>query len=93
MTRRFTLALDLMGRHVMDSPRLVPETFHAQDGTSEFPDIRFDKGASFDLLDGAVGAKVNVGGRLLIDANLLFRLNDAGLRDQFTPLLGIEYSF
>lgn len=92
VTSRFTIAVDLVGRHVMDSPRLVAETFRAQNG-SEFPDIGFDQGASFDVLDGSVGAKLNVGGRLLIDANVVVKLNDAGLRDRFTPLLGIEYSF
>jgi hypothetical protein len=93
VTPRFTLALDLVGRHVMDSPRLLDGTFRAQDGRSEFPDISFEQGSTFDLLDGAVGAKLNVGGQLLIDANVVFRLNDAGLRDRFTPLLGIEYTF
>ena len=29
----------------------------------------------------------------LIDFNALFSLDDAGLRDTFTPLIGVEYSF
>jgi hypothetical protein len=32
-------------------------------------------------------------GRLLIDFNLLFKLDSAGLRDTVTPLFGIEYAF
>jgi hypothetical protein len=37
--------------------------------------------------------KINVGGRLLVNANLLVRLNDVGLRDKVSPLVGIEYAF
>jgi len=30
---------------------------------------------------------------LLLDANVLFALDDHGIRDKVTPLLGFEYSF
>jgi hypothetical protein len=30
---------------------------------------------------------------LLIDVNVLFKLDNAGLRDRVTPLVGIEYAF
>jgi hypothetical protein len=59
---------------------------------STFPNIHFDTG-SFSVVDGAVGLKINLGGKLLADFNALFKLNEAGLRDTFTPLVGIEYSF
>ncbi len=32
-------------------------------------------------------------GRLLVDVNVLFKLDSAGLRDKVTPLVGIEYAF
>jgi hypothetical protein len=32
-------------------------------------------------------------GRLLLDANVIFKLNDAGLRDNVSPLVAFEYSF
>ena len=37
--------------------------------------------------------KVNAGGSLLFDFNLLIRLDSAGLRADFAPLVGFEYSF
>jgi hypothetical protein len=37
--------------------------------------------------------KGNLFGRLLVDVNLLFALDDNGLRDKVTPLVGLEYSF
>jgi hypothetical protein len=45
------------------------------------------------IIDGAAGLKLNLFGRLLLDANVLFKLNDSGLRDKVTPLVGIEYAF
>jgi hypothetical protein len=37
--------------------------------------------------------KLNLFRRLLLDANVLVKLNEAGLRDRLTPLVGIEYAF
>jgi hypothetical protein len=89
---RVTAALDLIGRYVIDSPRLRRETFHALDGVSQFPNISFGKG-SFNELSGALGLKVNVAGPLLVNVNVLMRLNSVGLRDKISPMIGLEYAF
>jgi hypothetical protein len=89
---KVTLAVDVFGRYVIDSPRLRSTVFRTIDVGSTFPNIHFETG-SFSVVDGAVGLKINLGGTLLADFNALFKLNDAGLRDTFTPLVGIEYSF
>jgi hypothetical protein len=89
---RVTAAVDLLGRFVIDSPRLRLEDFHALDNESVFPNIAFTSG-SFNEISAAAGLKVNVFGRLLVDANLLVRLNSPGLRDKISPLLGLEYAF
>jgi hypothetical protein len=44
-------------------------------------------------LSGSIGAKVNVFGHLLVDANVLFSIDSNGVRDKITPLIGFEYSF
>lgn len=41
----------------------------------------------------AVGAKINPAGRLLVTANVLFRVNDAGLHSKPVPLIGLSYTF
>jgi len=92
VSKKLTLALDLLGRRVIDGERLSTETFQALDNQSTFPNVRFQT-ESFNVIDGAVGVKINPTGSLLVDFNLLFKLNDSGLRDTVTPLLGIEYSF
>jgi len=92
VSKKVTLAVDLLGRRVIDGERLSTETFQALDNRSTFPNVRFETG-SFNVIDGAVGVKINPGSSLLVDFNLLFKLNDSGLRDKVTPLLGFEYSF
>jgi hypothetical protein len=92
VSNRLTLALDLLGRRTIDSPRLQEVTFQAIDSPLTFPDIQFGRG-SFNTLDGSTGLKWNPFGTVLIDANVLFKLNEQGVRDGMAPLLGIEYSF
>jgi hypothetical protein len=38
---RVTAAIDVIGRYVIDSPRVQPQDFHALDGRSVFPNITF----------------------------------------------------
>ena len=89
---RVTLALDVLGRYIIDSPRVHLEDFVALDGHSVYPNIAFDTG-SINELSSAVGLKINVAGRLLLNTNLLMRLNSEGLRDKISPLVGVEYAF
>jgi len=93
VTSRVTLALDVLGRRVLNSPRLQTETFQALQGGRTFPSIHFVQDADFNQTNGAAGLKVNAGGRLLLDVNVLFKLDNSGLRDKITPLVGFEYSF
>ena len=92
VSSRLTVAFELLGRYVIDSPRMRREDFHALDGQSVFPTITFTTG-SFNELSGAAGFKLNLAGQVLLDLNVLFRLNNAGLRDKIAPLVGLEYTF
>ena len=93
ITRRITAAFDVLGMRVFDTPRLSSETFTGLDAAgTTFTDVSFTTG-SYNQTTTAAGVKVNPGGDFLIDFNLLFALDDHGLRDKVTPLFGIEYSF
>jgi hypothetical protein len=87
-----TLAFDVLGRYLINAERISGEDFHALDGRSIFRNIGFSQ-HSFNTLSGSIGFKVNLINRLLLDANLLFALDDHGVRDKVTPLIGFEYSF
>src|SRR5688572_24946487 len=89
---RLTVAFDVFGRYLIETERLRPVQFQALDGRSVFPNIEFARD-SFNAMSGAVGMKANLFGQLLLDVNLLFKLDEHGLRDKVTPLVGIEYSF
>jgi hypothetical protein len=96
--QKITLAFDVLGRRVINSPRLQSQTFTPLQnftfpgGGSTLPDIHFST-SSFNITNGAVGLKLNAGGNLLVDLNGIFKLDNAGLRAKFTPLFGVEYSF
>ena len=42
---------------------------------------------------GAAGIKWNFTGTALLTANLLMAVNDAGLRDRLTPVIGLDWGF
>jgi hypothetical protein len=92
VNQRLTIAFDLLGRYVIDSERLLQQDFQGLDGVSVFPNIAFHRD-SFNALSGALGFKANLMGRLLVHANVLFKLDEHGIRDKVTPLVGIEYAF
>jgi hypothetical protein len=89
---RLTVAFDLIGQYLINAERLRSAQFHALDERSVFPNVAFTRD-SFNALSGSIGMKANLLERLLIDVNLLFKIDEHGLRDRVTPLVGLEYSF
>ena len=92
VSTRITVAFEVLGRYMIDAERLHPAQFAALDGRSVFPTVGFSR-TSFNVLNGAIGFKAGIAERLLLDVNLLFNLNERGLRDRVTPLVGFEYAF
>ena len=88
---RLTLAFDVLGRILIDAPRIRQERFMSPNGVDEFSNIRFVND-TFSEHDGAIGIKLNLAGELLLDVNVLFRLDNNGLRDKVTPFVGLEYA-
>ena len=93
VTPQFTVVGDIIGRTLRDTDRFnlrltnVPTEFGGpyREWTSE--------SGSLNLLLGSVGVKFNPASRALISFNLLFPLNDRGLRDDLTLVGGFEWSF
>jgi len=82
-----------LGQRVIDAPRLVGETFTTLRGGLNFPNVTFNAKSSFNLNNGAIGVKLNPFGGLLLNANMLLKLDSGGMRDKITPLVGISYTF
>jgi Putative MetA-pathway of phenol degradation len=90
---RLTLAVDVLGRMVLDSPRLSRTTFRGLDpAETPYSDIDFRRRMLHEL-SAATGFKINVADRLLVTGNLLFQLNADGLRAKVSPMIGVEYAF
>ncbi len=87
---RVTLAFDILGQRVIDSQRITWTTLTV--GDQSYPDFALRSG-SFNLTNGAVGIKLNPVGQLLVDFSVIFAIDDAGLRDDATPLIGVSYAF
>jgi hypothetical protein len=90
VNRRLTLALDYLGQLVVHGPHLE-ETF-VQRPFGNFPTIDLHK-QSHNLSSGATGFKFSPTRHLLLSANVLFKLNNAGLRANVAPLVGLSYTF
>jgi hypothetical protein len=94
-----TITADLVGRNLLDIGRLQeqPRTFNFMNvagvpGSATFPEFALQAG-NLNLLVGAAGVKFNVAGNLLISANVLVPLTQAGIRDKITPVIGFDYAF
>ena len=96
---QFTFSADLLGRVLRDIGRLVPTArqfpFVTQGGT--FGTGTFDefslRAGDMNLLVAVAGVRYNPRGNLLIPAEVLMPMTKAGLRDRFTPVVGLDYSF
>lgn len=88
VTQRLTVAFDVVGQRASDIQRMFRQPYR----TTSFENIGFRAGA-LNTLDGAIGLKFNPIGGLLLNCNLMFKMNDAGLRDKLTPLFGAAYTF
>ena len=93
LTRRVTLAFDVIGHRVFSADRLFTSTYTSPaPATGTFQNVWLAKG-SFNIVDASIGGKVNLVGGLLLSVNVLAKLNDGGLRDRFVPMVGLAKTF
>jgi hypothetical protein len=92
---RLTVNGELVGRTVNDGGRLayrdlpmLPNPFGITTASVATVDPR-----GLHRIYGAAGIKWNFAGTALVTANLLMSVNDAGLRDQLTPVIGLDWGF
>ena len=90
VTQRFTFAFDVLGQR-FDAQKVQQTVFTAANN-ARYPQVEF-RDSAINQVNGSAGIKVNAWDRLLISFNVLFRLNDAGLRAKVVPLIGLSYTF
>lgn len=96
VTRQLTFAVDYLGQTLLNAPRVFNSTFTTQNipggtGALALPTITGGKD-DVGLNSGAVGVKYNAFGKLLITADILFRLDNRGLRQNVTPLIALSWA-
>jgi hypothetical protein len=91
INRRLSAAFDVLGQEVFHSNQLEKTTLTAANGT-DYSNIGFAR-KNVNVTNGAVGFKANPIGTLLVSFNILFQLNDGGLRSRVVPLVGVSYTF
>jgi Putative MetA-pathway of phenol degradation len=99
---RVTVNVDVIGRMVRDANRfgVVSRTFQFRTSnggpvqSAQRSDVIGITGkGNLTALLGVAGVKVNLTRTFLLTGNVLFPLNDAGLRAKVAPVLGIDYAF
>jgi hypothetical protein len=98
---RVTIAADIVGRTIRDVTRFSNSTSSFQyrtvaDGpllTETREQLNINRTGNLNLVLGTVGTKLNIATNLLLTANVLFPLSDAGLRPGVTPVFGLDYAF
>ena len=92
---RLTVNAEIMGRMINDGGRLdyrdlplLPNPFGITSASIATVDPRGLHRISF-----ATGIKWNFAGTALLTANVLLPLNDQGLRDDLTPVIGLDWGF
>ncbi len=91
VTHRVTLSADFLAQSLISAKKIAASTFTDTAGATHSNIVTST--ATINQASIAVGGKVNPLGKLLITANVLFRVNDAGLHSKPVPLVGVSYSF
>lgn len=86
-----SLSSDFFGQCLFDASKIQPTTFIDYVGASH-SNISNSIG-TVNAMSVSAGGKIDLVQRLLFTANVLFRVNDAGLHFKPAPLVGLSYTF
>jgi hypothetical protein len=97
LTSRLTLVADYLGQTLINTPRVFQTNFITQNipgGTGALTLSNIAGGQdTIGLNSGAVGFKYNLFDQLLFTGDILFRMDNRGLRQDVTPLIALSYAF
>ncbi len=87
-----TLAGDFLGNYVVNSPILTPTVTNVPGYNYNFANLSPTAG-SYNSAQLSIGVKVKPWKTLVLYGNVLFQVNNVGLRSNPVPLVGISYTF
>jgi hypothetical protein len=89
--KRLSLAFDVLGEEVYGTQEILRTTFTGANG-QRYPNTIFVR-KNLNMTNGSIGFKVNPVSTVLLSVNILFEMNQAGLRAPVVPLVGISKTF
>lgn len=97
VTHRLTVSFDYLGQTLFNTPRAFVSPFITASipggtGALTLPTVTGGTD-TIGVSNGSVGLKYNIAGKLLFIGNILFRLDNRGLRQDVTPLVALSYEF
>lgn len=92
VVRRFTLAAEFLGQAVINGPRVIASS-QSIPGAGSFTGVNTAPSQTYTMDNLGAGFKWNPVGGLLINSNVLFALDQGGLRSKVMPLVGVSYKF
>jgi hypothetical protein len=92
VTRRVSLSADFLGLALQNAKKIVKAASVADFTGGSHPDIT-NTTETLNQASMAVGGKLSPFRTWLITANVLLRLNDAGLHYKPAPLIGVSHTF
>lgn len=92
VAKRFTVAGDVLGNQFLNTPRLI-STKTTITGLPAPLATSIAGNSTYSLNNASAGFKLNPFRDLVLSANVLFQINDNGLRSRPTPLVGLSYKF
>ncbi len=95
VVKRFTLTGEFLGQCVINGPRLAMGTITIPGAPQNpYPTVTTSSaGQSYAMNNLGAGFKANPFKGLLINATVMFKLDDPGLRANIVPLAGVSYRF
>jgi hypothetical protein len=104
LTKWFTAAFDMVGQQVFEARRSTVTTFQElpacmDKGCTGFKATgNIDRNLSqitesYNITNASLGVKLRPFASLLVTGNVLMKLNNAGLRANVIPLVGVSYTF
>jgi len=108
LSPRATLTFDAVGRTIRDVNRfgLTEQEFQYRTrnfnvngvvletlGTTSREAVTIVGRGNLNMVLGAAGLKLNLSRTLLLNAQVLFPITEAGLRAKITPVIGLDYAF
>jgi len=105
--KRLSAAFDFLGQEILNAPRIKSGTFQELPACSAAPPVSAcntfnatgatdpifqEYKSSYATANAAVGLRYRIFGHFLLTGNVVFKLNDAGLRSKYIPLVGLTFS-